>query len=68
MFGLGIPELVIILIVVLVIFGPKKLPQIGKSLGSAIRELRKSTVDDNSDKDKTDAKEKVETKKSEDIN
>ncbi|MDI6799636.1 MAG: twin-arginine translocase TatA/TatE family subunit [Actinomycetota bacterium] len=39
--GLGIPELVIILVIVLVIFGPKKLPEIGKALGSGIRELKK---------------------------
>lgn len=39
--GLGVPELVIILVIVLVIFGPKKLPEIGKALGSGIRELKK---------------------------
>lgn len=39
--GIGIPELIIILVIVLVIFGPKKLPEIGKALGLGIRELKK---------------------------
>lgn len=45
MFGrLGAGELIIILIIVLVIFGPSKLPQIGKSMGEAIKEFRKGTA------------------------
>ena len=43
MFGLGAPELIVILIVALVIFGPKKLPELGKSLGQGIREFRRGT-------------------------
>ncbi len=43
MFGLGVPELVIILIIALVIFGPRKLPEIGQALGKGIREFKKST-------------------------
>ena len=44
MFGrIGAGELIIILIIVLVIFGPSKLPQIGKSMGEAIKEFRKGT-------------------------
>jgi sec-independent protein translocase protein TatA len=46
LFGLGVTELVIILVIVLVLFGPKKLPEIGKALGSTMRELRKSSQDD----------------------
>jgi sec-independent protein translocase protein TatA len=42
MFGLGMPELVIILIIALIIFGAGKLPQIGEGLGKAIRGFRKS--------------------------
>ena len=38
--GLGIPELVIILVVVLVIFGPKNLPKIGSALGKTVKNVR----------------------------
>lgn len=43
LFGLGVPELVIILVIALVIFGPRKLPEIGQALGKGIREFKKST-------------------------
>jgi sec-independent protein translocase protein TatA len=36
-FGIGLPEMALIMIVALLIFGPKKLPEIGRSLGKAIR-------------------------------
>ncbi len=41
MFGLGIPELVVILVIALVIFGPGKLPEIGGALGKGIRDFKK---------------------------
>ena len=40
MFGLGFPELVVILILALLVFGPGKLPDLGKFLGKSIREFR----------------------------
>lgn len=43
MFGLGVPELLIILVIVVVIFGASRLPQIGKGLGEGIRNFRVST-------------------------
>ncbi|MBS4024528.1 MAG: twin-arginine translocase TatA/TatE family subunit [Clostridia bacterium] len=42
-FNIGATELIAILVIALVIFGPGKLPELGKSLGSAIKEFRKST-------------------------
>jgi sec-independent protein translocase protein TatA len=49
MFGIGLQELVIILVIALVIFGPTKLPQIGSGLGKAIRDFKKGVSDDDSD-------------------
>jgi sec-independent protein translocase protein TatA len=43
--GIGMPELIIILVIVLIIFGAGKLPQIGEGLGKGIRNFRKSTKD-----------------------
>ena len=43
MFGLGMPELILILVISLVIFGPSKLPEMGASIGKAIREFRNAT-------------------------
>jgi sec-independent protein translocase protein TatA len=41
---IGIPELIIILIILLVIFGPKRLPGLGRSLGSGMREFKDSVT------------------------
>ena len=62
--GLGVPELVIILVIVLIIFGPRKLPDIGKALGSSLRELKKSAAD--KDEDEEEKEEKTKSKKKED--
>jgi sec-independent protein translocase protein TatA len=45
MFGIGMPELVVILVIVLIIFGAGKLPQIGEGIGKGIRNFRKATKD-----------------------
>ena len=47
MFGLGVPELMVILVIALVIFGPSKLPQIGSGLGKAIRDFKKGVTESN---------------------
>jgi len=44
-FGLGFQELIIILVIALVIFGGKKLPEVGSGLGKAIREFKRGTSD-----------------------
>ena len=39
---IGIPELIVIFLIIVVLFGPKKLPEIGRAIGDAIREFKKS--------------------------
>lgn len=58
MFGLGWPELVIILVIVVVIFGAGKLPEIGSGIGKGIKNFKKATRDEESP-------EKIEEKKGE---
>jgi sec-independent protein translocase protein TatA len=42
MFGLGFPELIVILVVALLIFGPGKLPEIGSALGQGLRDFQRA--------------------------
>jgi TatA/E family protein of Tat protein translocase len=43
MFGIGMPEMLLILAIALIVIGPKKLPDLAKSLGRALREFKKAT-------------------------
>ncbi len=43
MFGIGTPELLVILVVALVVLGPKRLPEVARALGKGLAELRKAT-------------------------
>ena len=43
MFGIGMPELILIAVVALIVLGPKKLPDLAKSMGRAVREFKKAT-------------------------
>ncbi len=45
MFGLGFPEIVVILVLALVLLGPKRLPDVAKQLGKGLREFKKATDD-----------------------
>jgi sec-independent protein translocase protein TatA len=56
MFGLGLQELLVILVIALVIFGPSKLPQIGSGLGKAIRDFKKGVSGDEGEDSGSDAK------------
>ena len=42
-FGIGLPEMAVIMVVALLIFGPKKLPEIGRSMGKAIRSFQEAS-------------------------
>ena len=43
MFDIGLPEMIVIMVIALVVFGPQKLPEIAKSLGKAIKEIKKAS-------------------------
>jgi len=58
MFGLGMPELIIILVIIVIIFGAGKLPEIGSGLGKGIKNFKKATRDE-------DEQEKIEDQKKE---
>lgn len=60
MFGLGVQELMIIFVIIMVLFGAKKLPEMGKGLGKGLREFKRAT-DNLTEEDEVEPK-KVETK------
>ena len=66
MFGLGVPELLVILIVCLVVFGPGKLPELGSALGKGIRDFKKAFEgsDDTVEKVESHAEEEKPSEKS----
>lgn len=57
MFGLGMQELIIILVIVLIIFGAGKLPEIGSALGRGIKNFKKSVKENDEIADQSSKKE-----------
>jgi sec-independent protein translocase protein TatA len=51
MSNIGLPEIAIVLVIVLVIFGPKRLPQLGRSLGGGMREFKDAVTGKHKDED-----------------
>lgn len=54
MFGLGTTELIVILVIIMVLFGAGKLPEIGSGLGKAIKNFKKSSSEDETNKEDKD--------------
>ncbi|MFO1443966.1 twin-arginine translocase TatA/TatE family subunit [Bacillus sp. Bva_UNVM-123] len=61
--NIGIPGLILILVLALIIFGPKKLPEIGRAMGQSLKEFKNSTKGIMDDVDEAEVKNKIEEKK-----
>jgi len=59
--NVGPLELAIVLIIALVVFGPKRLPELGRSVGRGIREFKSSISGDHDDDDEPEAQAKIES-------
>jgi sec-independent protein translocase protein TatA len=59
MFGLGLPEILVILVIILLMFGAKRLPEIGAGIGKTVKELRKIRDERKAEKEKGNQKKNL---------
>ena len=64
--NIGRPEIIIVLVIALVIFGPKRLPELGRSLGNGMREFKDSIAGNSDDDDDDEKKPELESSSTDD--
>ena len=60
--NIGLPEILVVLVIALIVFGPKRLPELGRSLGKGIREFKGSVSGENDDDEDTELRELQQSK------